>query len=105
MEGIKVKCLEKFTIFWFRRDLRINDNKGFYEALKRVKQGDSIFIYDNNILDKLDKEDPRLTFIQNALGGINNAMKRNRCSVGIYQGAPKAILIESFRISNRKCYR
>ena len=83
--------MEKFTIFWFRRDLRINDNKGFYEALKGSNKVIPIFIYDNNILDKLDKEDPRLTFIQNALGGINNAMKRNRCSVGIYQGAPKAI--------------
>ena len=95
--------MEKFTIFWFRRDLRINDNKGFYEALKGSNKVIPIFIYDNNILDKLDKEDPRLTFIQNALGGINNAMKRNRCSVGIYQGAPKAIfnrIIREFPIEN-----
>ena len=26
--------MEKFTIFWFRRDLRIEDNRGLYEALR-----------------------------------------------------------------------
>ena len=25
---------EKYTIFWFRRDLRLDDNIGFYRALQ-----------------------------------------------------------------------
>ncbi len=83
--------MEKFTVFWFRRDLRISDNKGLYEALKGSNRVIPIFIYDSDIIDDLKKDDHRLTFIENALGGINNAMKRNRCSIGTYRGTPKAI--------------
>ena len=86
----------KLTLFWFRRDLRLHDNKGLYEALKGTNRVIPIFIYDTNITNNLQKDDHRLTFIQNALGGINNAMKRNRCSVGIYRGTPKAIFKKSF---------
>jgi deoxyribodipyrimidine photo-lyase len=93
--------LEKFTVFWFRRDLRISDNKGLYEALKGSNRVIPIFIYDSDIIDDLKKDDHRLTFIENALGGINNAMKRNRCSIGTYRGTPKAIfkkLLQEFPI-------
>ena len=89
--------MEKYTIFWFRRDLRLEDNKGLYEALKGPNKVIPIFIYDTEITDKLQKDDHRLTFIQKALGGINNAMKRNRCTVGIYRGTPKAIFKEIIR--------
>jgi deoxyribodipyrimidine photo-lyase len=89
--------MEKFTIFWFRRDLRLNDNKGLYEALKGKNKVIPIFIYDTNIIDKIKKNDHRLTFIQNALGGINNAMKRNRCTLGTYRGTPKAVFEKIIR--------
>ncbi|NCF31284.1 MAG: deoxyribodipyrimidine photo-lyase [Bacteroidetes bacterium] len=89
--------MEKFTIFWFRRDLRINDNKGFFEALNGRNKVIPIFIYDTEIIDKLHKDDHRLTFIQNALGGINNAMKRNRCALGTYRGTPEAVFEKIIR--------
>ena len=89
--------MEKFTIFWFRRDLRINDNKGFFEALNGKNKVIPIFIYDTEIIDKLHKDDHRLTFIQNALGGINNAMKRNRCTLGTYRGTPEAVFEKIIR--------
>ncbi len=51
------------NIFWFRRDLRLNDNHGLYLAATK----DNIlplFIFDTDILDKLDdKSDARLSFI------------------------------------------
>ncbi len=89
--------MEKFSIFWFRRDLRINDNKGFFEALNGKNKVIPIFIYDSKIIDKLHKDDHRLTFIQNALVGINNDMKRNRCTLGIYRGSPEAVFEKIIR--------
>ncbi len=89
--------MEKLTIFWFRRDLRLEDNKGLYKALKGPNKVIPIFIYDTEIIDQLQKNDHRLTFIQKALGGINIAMKRNRCTVGIYRGTPKAIFKQIIR--------
>ncbi|MDA9015227.1 DNA photolyase family protein [Flavobacteriaceae bacterium] len=86
--------MEKFTIFWFRRDLRITDNHGFFKALSGKNKVIPIFIFDENILKKLPKSDARLEFILLALGTIDNAMKRKRCSLGMYHGTPKAILKE-----------
>ncbi len=86
--------MEKFTIFWFRRDLRITDNHGFFKALSGKNKVIPIFIFDENILKKLPKSDARLEFILLALGTIDNAMKMNRCSLGMYHGTPKAILKE-----------
>ncbi|KAA5537095.1 deoxyribodipyrimidine photo-lyase [Taibaiella lutea] len=54
----------KLTIFWFRRDLRLEDNAGLYHALKGPNPVLPVFIFDTNILDDLsDKKDKRLVFI------------------------------------------
>ena len=84
--------MEKHTLFWFRRDLRIEDNHGLYKALSGKNKVIPIFIFDSNILEKLPKQDARVEFILSALGAIDIAMKRNRCNVGIYHGTPKAVL-------------
>jgi len=52
------------NIFWFRRDLRLNDNAGLYYALRDNNPVLCLFIFDRVILDKLeDKDDARVTFI------------------------------------------
>jgi deoxyribodipyrimidine photo-lyase len=51
------------NIFWFRRDLRINDNHALNLAATKGNVL-PIFIFDTDILDKLDdKSDARLSFI------------------------------------------
>jgi len=98
--------LEKYTLFWFRRDLRIEDNHGLFQALQGKNKVLPIFIFDPVILDRLPKKDARVEFILLALGAIDIAMKRNRCNVGIYHGTPKAIfqkLIEKGTIEKVVC--
>ena len=56
------------NIFWFRRDLRLHDNAGLYHALKSGNSVVPIFIFDKNILDKLeDRDDARVTFLYDTL--------------------------------------
>jgi deoxyribodipyrimidine photo-lyase len=56
------------AIFWYRRDLRIEDNHGLFEALTKHNNVLPIFIFDPNILNKLsNKEDKRVDFIHQAL--------------------------------------
>ena len=86
--------MSRLTLFWFRRDLRVQDNVGFYHALKNAEQVLPIFIFDTAIIDKLPQQDARIEFILKALGDINDAMKRNRCTVGMYRGEPKAIITQ-----------
>ena len=64
------------VIFWFRRDLRLNDNKGLYNALKSEIPVIPLFIFDKNILDKLDKYDPRFQFIYQQVKILNNKIKK-----------------------------
>ena len=44
----------KISIFWFRRDLRLSDNTGFYHALNGENPVLPIFIFDSQILDSID---------------------------------------------------
>jgi len=58
----------KINVFWFRRDLRLEDNAGLYHALKQGLPVLPIFIFDQNILDKLeDKADARVDFIHQTI--------------------------------------
>ena len=100
--------MEKVTLFWFRRDLRIEDNCGLYHALKGENKVIPIFIFDKEILKKLPKQDARVEMILLALGTIDIAMKRNRCKVGKYHGTPKAIfskLIQQWNVDKVVCNR
>ena len=63
------------TIFWFRRDLRFEDNLGLYKALSSSNCVIPIFIFDKNIIDELDKDDPRITLIFDRLIYLNKKIK------------------------------
>jgi deoxyribodipyrimidine photo-lyase len=63
------------SVFWFRRDLRLQDNAGLYHALRSGSPVLPLFIFDRNILDKLDdKADRRVEFIWTALGEIQSKL-------------------------------
>ena len=84
--------MEQLSVFWFRRDLRIDDNVGLYHALKSGNKVLPIFIFDSEILEKLtSKKDARLEMIHAALGKLSDAMMENKCNVGMYHGKPKAV--------------
>jgi deoxyribodipyrimidine photo-lyase len=69
-------------IFWFRRDLRLNDNAGLYHALKSGNPVLPLFIFDKEILDKLeDKDDARVTFIYKAIEELNAELQKHGSSL------------------------
>jgi deoxyribodipyrimidine photolyase len=72
---------DKIVIFWFRRDLRLNDNTGLYHSLKTNSKVLPIFIYDKNTLDKLNSSDHRLDFIQSSLKNINTILNKKNISL------------------------
>lgn len=74
------------NIFWFRRDLRIDDNKGFFEALDAGTEVLPIFIFDKAILDELPKDDARVTFISDLLVRMNKQLNRQQKSLAVFYG-------------------
>lgn len=93
---------ERLCVFWFRRDLRLNDNAGLYHALKSGYKVLPIFIFDTSILEKLeDKEDRRVDFIHQSLHEINKQLIGLGSSIKVYNGYPtKAFesLLKEFNI-------
>ncbi len=94
--------MNKLNVFWFRRDFRLDDNVGLYNALKSNNPVLPIFIYDTDIINKLPKDDARLTFIYESLQKINKTLKHEHgSSVAFYHGKPIEIfkqIIEDFDI-------
>ena len=66
---------KSISIFWLRRDLRLNDNHGLFNALKSTNPVLPVFIFDKNILDPLaDKKDKRVSFIYETLENIQEEL-------------------------------
>ena len=77
------------TLFWFRRDLRLNDNAGLYHALKSGMPVLPVFIFDTDILDSLtSKTDKRVQFIHDALVAIQAELKKMGSSLYVLHGRP-----------------
>ena len=82
---------DKINIFWFRRDLRLDDNCGLYHALKSEEKVIPIFIFDKEILSKLPKDDARVSFIYQEIENINQQLKEIGSAVDVYYGNPMDI--------------
>ena len=83
---------ERISIFWFRRDLRLYDNHGFYAALTSGHPVLPIFIFDDEILQGLPPNDPRISFIHEILGRMQDSIeKSSEGSINVYHGNPLEI--------------
>ena len=91
------------NIFWFRRDLRLHDNNGLFEALKSGLKVLPLFIFDKNILNKLNKDDRRVGFIFKRLNEINYELSKFKSGISVFYGNPTDIfseLITTFHVQN-----
>ncbi len=76
------------TYFWFRRDLRLEDNIGLTKALESSDNVQCIFIFDENIILELPDDDHRITFIYDELSKLNEQLKSFDSSLRIEVGKP-----------------
>ena len=92
------------SFFWFRRDLRLHDNTALFHALSSENQVQAVFIFDTDILDKLEeKSDRRLVFIHEQLKQINEKLKAQGATLLVEQGKPIEVwkkLTENFSIKD-----
>ena len=76
----------KISIFWYRRDLRLEDNTGLFKALNENENILPIFIFDDSILDELPEDDARVNFIYKSLSKINKQLNNHSASLQIFKG-------------------
>ncbi len=94
---------DKVNIFWFRRDLRLDDNVGFYKALHGKNPVLPIFIFDEDILSELPEDDARVTFIFDELQKMRKELQEHGSSLAMYHGTPKKVFKEitsAFNVQN-----
>jgi len=95
--------MSKIAVFWFRRDLRLEDNVGLHAALKGELPVLPLFIFDSTILEKLeDRDDRRVEFIHHHLSEINRSLKEKGSSLLVAHGKPIDVwqqLLDEFEIA------
>ncbi|MEO7174748.1 MAG: deoxyribodipyrimidine photo-lyase [Saprospiraceae bacterium] len=94
----------RVSVFWFRRDLRLFDNHGLFQALNGNSKVLPIFIFDKNILETLtDKKDKRVSFIHHNLLRIENELNKLGSSLWVIHDTPLAafqLIFSTFDVSD-----
>ena len=99
-----MKSTPPVSIFWFRRDLRLNDNPALLMALKSGFPVLPIFIFDSQILSQLiNKKDARVLFIHQEILRLKNELEKIGSSLRIFYNTPKQVfenLIDEYQIKS-----
>jgi deoxyribodipyrimidine photo-lyase len=85
---------ESIALFWFRRDLRLEDNHGLFRALSSGNRVVPIFIFDPCILDELPKDDHRVGFIWAQLKRISAQWLDKGTGLQVFYGAVETVFEE-----------
>ena len=91
----------EITLFWFRRDLRLEDNVGLFHALESKYPVIPLFIFDDSILDSLPKNDARVGFIHDSLSKINHKLQETGSSLLVKKGKTEKVwqvLLQEFNV-------
>jgi len=97
-----IKNTKKIALFWFRRDLRLEDNTALNKALASGFDVLPIFIFDQHILEDIVVDDARLSFIHSSLDSINDKLLSKGSSIRCLKGNPYNVwqqLIEEYEIA------
>ena len=92
---------QEISFFWFRRDLRLEDNVGLFFALEYKCPVIPLFIFDEAILDSLPKNDARVGFIHESLLKINSQLQEIGSSLLIKKGKTQDVwqaLLQEFDV-------
>lgn len=94
---------QEIAICWFRRDLRLHDHAALHHALSENLRVLPVFIFDRNILDRLeDRSDKRVDFIHQTLSRLNQQLQNTGSSFFTFYGTPEEAfehLLQQYRIS------
>lgn len=95
--------MQALTLFWFRRDLRLEDNAGLYHALKSKFPVIPLFIFDTEILDELDDpQDARVNFLHHRIEELSAQLQTLGSSILVRYGKPIEVwanLMEEYAIT------
>jgi deoxyribodipyrimidine photo-lyase len=81
--------MNAINLFWFRRDLRIEDNTALFYALQQSEPVLPVFIFDPHILQELPANDRRVSFIYHCLETLQNQIQQTSSSLVVLFETPE----------------
>lgn len=94
--------MSKVNVFWFRRDLRLEDNVGLNQALNAGLPVVPIFIFDGYILQGLPRSDARFSFIHQNLFSIHQKLEEYGSGLLTYTDKPENVwmqILQDFEVN------
>lgn len=82
------------SLFWHRRDLRIEDNTALFKALKETSNVIPLFIFDTIILDQLSENDQRVLFIHQEVSRLKEIYQSFGSDLIVKYGNPIELVPE-----------
>jgi len=89
--------MTKRAIFWFRRDLRTDDNSGLYHAVNENDQVIPLFVLDNLFLHCVRPDNPRLGFLFDALKNLDEQLRKLNSYLLLKRGSTEEALEDLVR--------
>ncbi len=96
IESLNDEKLQVFNFFWFRRDLRLDDNHGLFKALSSGKPVVPVFIFDSEILKHLREADRRVLFIWQQIQNLKSQLQEMGSDLLVFYGSPLQIFKQLF---------
>lgn len=83
------------SLFWFRRDLRLVDNHGLFQALSLSDEVVPVFVFDVHILEDLtDRKDPRVTFMYKQVAQLKKQLEERGGTLHVLHGEPVSLILQ-----------
>jgi deoxyribodipyrimidine photo-lyase len=99
-----MNATERVSFFWFRRDLRLDDNEGLWQALFAGRPVIPVFIFDQNILEDLeDPQDARVEFIHGEVSRLHQELQQAGSGLLVLHGRPLEVwkkIMEDYSVAN-----
>lgn len=89
------------TIFWFKRDLRTDDNTGLINAVRDSREVIPLYVLEDSVLGKYNEGSKRLGFFADALANLEAELRRLGSYLLVLRGKAEEIipaLINSQRV-------
>ncbi len=93
---------EPVVIFWFRRDLRTEDNRGLAKAAGSGHRVLPLFVFDTDILDRFDKDHPAVTVMCKSLADLDSQIRKAGSALIAFIGTTAKViqhLVKSLNVS------
>ncbi len=88
------------VIFWFRRDLRLDDNTGLHEAIKSGHPVIPLYIIDPRIRQSDRYSHARMAFLLDSMEAVNQRLSDYNAHLLVRHGNPHSILSELIQQTN-----